>query len=502
MIRQRVVTILVLAAMFFPWLAASGLRADDEKTRPIPVNPRLIRLDGEINVVRESFLIRQIERAVSEGCKLLIFQVNSFGGGLIESENLAFTILRLKDQGVRTVAFVPVKAISGAAIISLACDEIYMQPMSQIGDAGVIALMGEQFEKVPEKILSKLLVTLKMLADAKGRPPGLVMAISDGDLEVFRCTHRDTEEIGFKTLAEIDQSHGAWIKGDLIHETRKGNYFTVDAARAHELRIAESPVADYAELRTRLGIPTDMQVPEMRETWVDTLLFILNTGFGAFLLIFIGVVCIYLELHFTTGLFGIVSAVCFGVFFWSRFLGGTAGWLEVVLFAIGIVCIAMEIFVIPGFGVFGVSGGLLVLSALVMSSQRFTGSNTETIIENITYDTSIVGGSVLTVIAVAMVLNRFLPSIPLLNRMILTPPEPVPDSEIVAGVPIVMGIDGLPVDVAVGDHGKSLSVLRPAGKARIGDATLDVVSLGTYINQGVPIEVIEITGNRVVVREA
>lgn len=501
MIKRRIAGSFLLAiAMCFDWLGVTHLRADE--TPPVPVKPRLIRLDGEINVVRESFLIRQIERAVEDGCKLLIFRIDSFGGGLIESENLAFRILRLKDQGVRSVAFVPVKAISGAAIISLACDEIYMQPMSQFGDAGVIALMGEQFENVPEKILSKLLVTLKTLAEAKGRPPGLVMAISDGNLEVFRSTHRDTQEVGFKTQAEIDQSKGEWIKGELIHETRKGNYFTVDAARAHELRITETPVADYSELRTRLGIPTDLLVPEMRETWVDTLLFILNTGFGAFLLIFVAVVCIYLELHITSGLFGIVSAVCFGVFFWSRFLGGTAGWLEVLLFAIGLVCIAMELFVIPGFGVFGISGGLLVLSALVMSSQRFTGSSTETIIENITYDTSIVGGSVLTVIAVAMVLNKFLPSIPLLNRMILSPPEPAAVGDVVSGLPAPVGIDGVPIDVAVGDRGQSLSVLRPAGKARIGGATLDVVSLGTYINEGSPIEVIEVSGNRVVVREA
>ena len=64
----------------------------------------------------------------------------------------------------------------------------------------------------------------------------------------------------------------------------------------------------------------------------------------------VGFICIYVELHLMTGALSIVAALCFALFFWSHFLGGTAGWLEVVLFLIGAVCLALEIFVIPGFG--------------------------------------------------------------------------------------------------------------------------------------------------------
>lgn len=480
----------------------SSAGADEKAAVPrVPVKPMLIRIDGEIGPLMEAYLLRQIDRSVDAGSRLLIFQIDSFGGALIESETLAMAIIRLEERGVKTVAYVPTKAISGAAFISLACDEIYMHNRAQIGDAGVIHLAGEAFEKVPEKILSKVVVTLKTIAEAKGRPVGLIQAMSDGDLEVFRVIHRDTEEVNFKTNNEIEESNGEWIKGDLIWETRKGNYFTVDAARAHELLIAEAPIDSYSELKEKLGIPPDVKVEEIRETWMDTFVFFFNTGFGAFLLIALAVICLYLELHFVSGMFGIMSALFFGLFFWSRFLGGTSGWLEVILFAIGIFCIVMEMFVIPGFGVFGVSGGLLVFTALVMSSQRFTGMGSSKIIENVTYDTGIVGGAIATVIVVAMMLNRFLPAIPFFNRMMLQPPDAHSFADAIAtgGSPGTIGIE--PPRVVMGDRGQTVSMLRPAGKAKIDGKTLDVVSIGTFIDAGDEIEVVEVNANRVVVRK-
>lgn len=497
-LRSRIGLLVALTSLTF----ALPLLADEKPDAPrAPVKPMLIRIDGEIGPLMEAYLLRQIDRCVGAGSKLLIFQVDSLGGALIESEILSMAIISLEERGVKTVAYVPTKAISGAAFISLSCDEIYMHGRAQIGDAGVIRLAGEAFEKVEPKILSKVLVTLKTIAEAKGRPVGLVQAMSDGNLEVFRVTHRDTQEVNFKTDNEIEEADGLWIKGDLIWETRKGNYFTVDAARAHELLISEAPIESYSDLKEELGIPADVTVEEIRETWMDTFVFFFNTGFGAFLLIALAVICLYLELHFVSGMFGIMSALFFGLFFWSRFLGGTSGWLEVILFAIGIFCIVMEVFVIPGFGVFGVSGGLLVFAALVMSSQRFTGTDSGKIIENVTYDTGIVAGAIATVIGVAVVLNRFLPAIPFFNKMMLQPPEARSFADAVAtgGSPGTLGVE--PPQVVIGDRGQTVSMLRPAGKAKIDGKTLDVVSIGTFIDAGDEIEVVEVNANRVVVRK-
>src|SRR5690606_22724155 len=122
-----------------------------------------------------------------------------------------------------------------------------------------------------------------------------------------------------------------------------------------------------------------------------------------------------------TGLLGIISALCFALFFWSKVLGGTAGWLEVVLFVLGLVCLAMEIFVMPGFGVFGVSGGLLMIASLVLASQTFGNLEPNADTSLLARSVGTLSAAVVAVIVIALALSRFLPSIPFLNRMILTP---------------------------------------------------------------------------------
>ena len=110
----------------------------------------------------------------------------------------------------------------------------------------------------------------------------------------------------------------------------------------------------------------------MERTWIDTLVYLLNTGVVTFLLIVIGLIALTVELGAPgIGIGGLTSLLCFSLFFWSRFLGGTSGWLEVTLFVVGLIFIGAELFVIPGFGVAGVGGIALVLGSLVMASRRF-----------------------------------------------------------------------------------------------------------------------------------
>ena len=227
-----------------------------------------------------------------------------------------------------------------------------------------------------------------------------------------------------------------------------------------------------------------------------------------FLLIMIGVFCIYLELHTMAGFFGIGSALCFTLFFWSRYLGGTAGWLEIVLFVLGLFLIAIEIFVIPGFGVFGVSGGLLIVSALIMASQTFVIPQTGEQVTQTVWTLGTMGGAICSVIVLAMIMSHYLPRMLLLNQMILAPPhmaaghdpdEPRLSPEYSDETPRTQLIER---DQSLRQkQGIAVSVLRPAGKAQIGEELVDVVSDGPYIPEGSQIEVVEVAGNRVVVRQ-
>ena len=462
---------------------------------------RLIRVDEMIEPVLESFVQRQIERAVSSGANTIIFEIDSPGGFLLSGENLAFAIADLP-KDIRTVAWVPEQSLSAAAIIALACDEVYLAPDARIGDAGPLEIgEGGQFERAPEKILSVLRGTLKTLAEKKGRPPALLMAMADRNLKVYKVTNKKNGRVSYMSEDEIHESNGDWVQGPIVPESEADLLLTFDGERAHEVGIAGAPVQDIDGLKDRLGISPETKLVPLGRTWIDTFVFVLNTNAAMFLLFMIGVVCIYLELHFTTGLLGIISATCFALFFWSRFLGGTAGWLEVILFLLGVACVALEVFVIPGFGVFGVSGGLLMFVSLIMASQTFGNLEADADFSAFTGTIGTLGASIFSVIVVAVLFNQFLPSIPFLNQLILSPPGDENSPKLkpefsLAGSSIKSEIS---LDL-IGQTGTAATTLRPAGKATIGEQFLDVVSDGPFIKPGENIEVVEVQGNRIVVR--
>jgi membrane-bound serine protease (ClpP class) len=481
-------------------LPAEALR--EERGRGDTKTISRIAVEGMIDPLLESFLKRQIDRAVSDGAKTIVFDITSGGGMLAPSCDLAYRIADLERHDIRTIAFVPKAAYSGAALIAFGCDEIYLTPEAMLGDILMIELKeGGVFERVPEKAMAPLLEWLRDLAERKGRPPAVCKAMADPNLEVYQVTNSRTGAMWFMTESELHEKGDEWIKGPVVPETRQGKPLTLGAKRAHELKVIEAPVADFDELKQRVGIPVDVNPHLIGRTWMDDFVFLLNRPAVTGLLFFVGIVCIYLELHFMTGFLGIISAVCFGLFFWSKVLGGTSGWLEVVLFLLGVGCLAMEIFVIPGFGVFGVSGALLVFAALVMASQTFGNLEPGRDLGEATKTVGIISGSTIAVIIIGILTSRFLPSIPLLNQMILTPPgmresaapdEPRLRPELTGSAPHGSEL--------LGRIGTTMTVLRPAGKAEIDGRYVDVVSDGPFLGEGTTIEVVRVSGNRIVVR--
>ena len=470
-----------------------------------PPRARIIRIEGMIDPILHEYVEREIRRAVSENANLIIFEIKSPGGYLLDSEQLADRISRLDGKKHRTVAYIPEYALSGAAIISMGCDDIYLHPDAKIGDAGPIEIRpGEPFERAPEKILSELRETMKVLAERKGRPPALLEAMADKDLRVYEVSHNQTGRKSYASEAEIEASGGQWIKGKLVPESREDNLLTVNGKRAHDLKLANEPVHDMGELKQRLGIPATAVVPASKQTWVDTMIAVLKSPGATFLLFMVGLICLYLEVYTVSGFFGIGAALCFAIFFWSRFLGGTAGWLEVTLFVFGIALIAMEIFVIPGFGVFGLSGGLAVIFSLILASQTFVIPSTNAEFDQFSWTLGTLSSSIVAVVVIGSVLSHFMPKIPGLRGFVLTAPGTTED----AGPLLSPDVTGDPSQILQSDQDASLlsqtgtafSTLRPSGKAHINGKLIDVVSGGDFIDPGTAVQVVEVAGNRVVVR--
>lgn len=198
--------------------------------------------------------------------------------------------------------------------------------------------------------------------------------------------------------------------------------------------------------------------------------------------------------------------LCFGLFFWSRFLGGTAGWLEVTLFVLGIIFIGMEIFVIPGFGVAGVGGLALTLGSLVMASQRFFIPGSMEELTRMGWDVMTVLGAFVGFMIALLFLANYIGEIPGLGRLTLKPQATAAST---SGGDVGLAAPADPDTaallpgwqrVSVGDTGTAAGPLRPGGKMAIEDFTVDVVTEGDFIEHGCSVKVIGNQGTRVVVR--
>ena len=204
----------------------------------------------------------------------------------------------------------------------------------------------------------------------------------------------------------------------------------------------------------------------------------------------IGGAGLYIELHTPgVGLGGFVAMVAFIVYFWSQYLHGTAGWLEVMLFLAGVICIAAEIFVLPGFGVLGLGGGLLVIGSLVLASQSFVIPANDYQIRQLQWSLLGILGAAAGIGVVASVARRWLPSAPVFRNVLLAPPAAdgdLDDSDRLAGL--------------IGTEGMTTTRLAPAGKARLAGTVYDVTAEGGLIEPGTAVRVVDVRGRRVVVR--
>ena len=456
----------------------------------------IIEFNGPIGSMLEQYVFRKIEEAKRLDADVIIIQIDSPGGLVEESFNIANRLHEI--DWARTVAFVPREALSGAAFVALGCDEIFMAPDATLGDAGPIFMDPDfQFRHAPEKYRSVLAQRVRTLADLTGRSPALAEAMVDMDLTVYRVKNRKDGKEAFMSDAEIKSSPdpAQWEKLEPVHESREKHFLTVKGTRAVELGLADGTASTREELARQLGFKGNFIV--LRYTFVDTLIYILNYPVVTGLLFIVGLVGLYIEFSSPgIGIGGLLAALCFGIFFWSHYLGGTAGWLELVLFAAGVAFVLVEIFIIPGFGVPGISGVLLIIVSLVMACQDTLIPRTprEWATFSVTLQTLFVAGAVFLLIA--YFLNSRLRMIPVLNRIMLPPPGPDGriDSERVAG--------NAPANAAgpsVGDRGTALSLLRPAGKADFAGRRLDVVTDGDFIEKGRKIEIVEISGSRIVV---
>jgi membrane-bound serine protease (ClpP class) len=475
-------------------IAARGVANDPtllEEARPV-----WIQVEGRLDNIKESYLRRRVEQARREGVNLVFFQINSKGGLSTAADNIAALIAGIKDM--KTVAYIDDQAVGVAALIPLACDDIVFRRGARMGDVHeLITGNNGQVQELTEAQASALAKRAEGIAAQKGHSTAIAVAMIDPGARVFRATDAGSATPRLVLESTLRANPNQFLDPTMVKEA--GEPLLVRSTDAASFNLGQE-VGDIEEFKALYGLrgkPIRIDGP----TWVDGLVTTLNDPFVSWVLLFIGVFMLILEIKMPgVGLPAITSALAFLLFFWSRYLSGTADQLEILLFLVGLICVGLELFVFPGFGVFGLSGFLLILVSIVMASHTFVWPTQE-------YEYRQMAGTLFQVVGVmvgvgvgATLFGRFLPSLPVINRMVLKaePYEAEENPDPTAKPAAIEGYESFAF--LMGETGRTTTVLKPTGKARFGSLLIDVRADGYYIERDTLIEVVDVQGLKVIVK--
>jgi membrane-bound serine protease (ClpP class) len=448
--------------------------------------PMRVDVAGPITADLVDRTIATLDRQIKEAdVNFICVWLDTPGGSPTDSIRLANYLTGLAPAKRRTVAYVASKARGDAAAIALACDQIVMHRGAVLGGSGEAT--------IDEKTVGAVEQTFRDVAKRKQRSPALAAAMINPEVVVYRYTRKDNGLTEFFTEREAADLPDAdqWKQGDAIEDG--ADTLLLNAERAEQLGVTHHVVQDFAEFRQLYGLENDPQLIE--PGWAQFLIDALNSPGMSLLLLLVGGAALYAELHAPgTGVGAFIGAICFVLYFWSAYLGGTAGWLEVLLFVFGTVCVLMEIFVFPGIGIFGLGGGLLVITSLVLASQTYVIPRNEYQMHHLRTSLLTIVGALGGTVVAAAVMRRFLPHAPMFNRVLLAPPMGEELTELSRRESLGQ------FEHLLHHRGTAYTPLVPGGKAMIGEQLVDVVADGEFIDRGLLVEVVEVHGTRVVVR--
>jgi membrane-bound serine protease (ClpP class) len=432
----------------------------------------VVPLRGEVAPSLLAFLRRAVKTAESKEASAIIFEMNTYGGRLDAAANIVNALNQTK---IPTYTFINTNAGSAGAIIAIATQHIFMAPVSAIGAAAPILPTGQDLPSTAkEKTISYWSALIRGSAIKNGHNPDIAEAFMNKDKEV---------KIGDR----------------IVHP--KGAVLTLNAQEAIERingkpLLAEGVVDSIADLSKNAGLKGN--VINIEPTGFEQIAFWITAL--APLLLLCGILGAYLEFKIPGVTWpGIISAICFTLFFLGHYLAGLAGWEVVALFILGMVLVLIEIlFFAHTTIVFGVVGVFLILASLLWTmvdrypGQNFFPTGKVLAVPLLNMFIAIVGSFI-----VIALLARYLPRTSIYRRFALMDSNPPGPS--LAGAPRQFATA---LALSPGMQGTAVTVLRPGGKARFADHVVDVVTEGEFISPQTPVTVIQTDGMRVVVKSA
>lgn len=272
-----------------------------------------------------------------------------------------------------------------------------------------------------------------------------------------------------------------------------GSLLTLTARESVDVGLAADTASTVDGALKTLGY-TAYTKHELSMTLAERVYAFLTSPLISALLLLGGLAGIYIEIKTPGfGLPGLLGMLCIALFFGSRVVLGIVGWLDVLLVIAGIILLILEIFFIPGFGLTGISGIVCLLLGIWLSLTRVP-------LPTYTWDYMRLRDSGMVLISVAFFFSlfvavtwRFLPRSTFARKLILADAQ-----DVAAGFVVQSEADSI---AAAGLRGEALTMLRPAGRARFGNTTYDVMTEGEFLEKGTPVEIILVEGNRYLVRQ-
>ena len=407
---------------------------------------------------------RQTQQAFKEAQDMnadyILIHMNTYGGMVVHADSIRTTIL---NSDIPTLVFIDNNAASAGALISIACDSIYMRTGANMGAATVVNQTGQA---MPDKYQSYMRSTMRATAEAHGKDT----IIKGGDTLIQ--WHRDP------LIAEAMVDPRTYIEG--VIDTGKVLTFTPNEAIRHGY--CEGIANNVPEVLNKAGIQ-EYNIQEYIPTPLERLIgFMLNPILQGILIMLI-VGGIYFELQ-TPGVgFPLIAAVFAAILYFSPlYLEGMAANWEIIIFILGVILIALEIFVIPGFGVAGISGIILVIGGLTLS-----------LVDNVVFEFEprhikmILGALLLVVISM---LISLVGSIWVSKKLFTTTTfghlalDTTQDSDMG-----YVGVETTPSHL-IGSVGIAHSVLRPSGKVIVDGDIYDAKAEVGFIDRGKQVKVI------------
>ena len=509
--------LLVLAALT-AGLGALPLGA--QSTRPHS-RGAIIPVDGIITDIMRDSLERRIEEARDNGNTVLIFEMDTPGGMVTSALDICRAIKSLPPE-IHTVAWVHNDAYSAGAMISVACNEIWMSPASAVGDCApiMVAPTGgtvELGETERAKAESPILQEFRDSAARNGYDSLLSRAMVTIGAEVWWLQRRDdpatrrfvSNEEKQQLIDDVDDDQREW---NLVESytipgyeqaypvsqpvVRDGELLTMSQYDAVAFGFAQGIATGADDLSRRLGL---IATPKRlgRSGW-EVFAAWLNSPMIRGLLLVLVAIGGYLEFQ-SPGLIlpGVTALIALAIFLGAPYAAGLANIWTIVVLVIGLILLAIEAFVIPGFGVAGILGFVLVFGALIgtfvpaePNQPLFHWPDLQGTWNGLMTGLKVFTGSLMISLVGIFLLARYLPRSRLAAGLVINNPE----------LASVSTSESYPDIAQVGDVGLVTGALRPSGQARFDDRIVDVTCPGEYVDTGQRVQVIRREGMNIVVR--